>query len=173
MVNLQSDAARTYIELLPNRSASWKQMMALISVVAVISLGIAVFWVVQGAWVVMPFTLLELSLLLWVVFRVSSDSSIREVVTISDDVVKVEKGRRAPEQCWDFSRKETSVEIVNARHSLSPPQVKIKSAEQKVIIGEKLNIADVNKLIACLKSAHIPLSRVGDTHIHAIDGFDL
>jgi len=173
MIIRTQDNKTSLFQLLPNSSLSWQQTKYVIGAVACISFAIALFWSLNGAWLVLPFAGLEVSLFSYVCYRVCLNSYQQERLSISDSAIKVEWGKDAPKQRWTFSRRNCEWVVIRPRHSLSPHQIKLKADKQFLPIGAKLNKDDIDQLIKYLESSNIPLRFTGETVRHAIEGFDI
>jgi uncharacterized membrane protein len=98
------------IVLQPNNSMSKRQSWTLLATLAVAMGTIAAFFAGMGAWLVFPFAGAEWLLLAYCFNRVLRKLAIREVITITDDSIVVERGRRRPEQVHQLHRHWTVVE---------------------------------------------------------------
>ncbi len=98
------------IVLHPNASMSRRQASALLAVMAMAMGTIAAFFAGMGAWLVLPFAGAEWLLLAYCFNRVLGKLTIREVITITDDAIVVERGRGRPEQVHQLHRHWTAVE---------------------------------------------------------------
>jgi len=98
------DAGEKTIILSPNGSLSLRQSIALLAFCALLMGSIAGVFAVLGAWLVLPFSGLEWLLLAYCLHVSRKRSAEREVITITDAVVRVEKGRKAPTQTYKFQR---------------------------------------------------------------------
>jgi uncharacterized membrane protein len=99
----QGDSCRRLV-VGPNASLTGTQAALFMLWMCVLSFGIASLFAWRGYWMVLPFAGLEMLALgagLWWSLR---GNAYREVITIGNDRLLVEAGRRRPEQRWDFPR---------------------------------------------------------------------
>lgn len=105
MVNRQNqgDVPKRLV-IQPNASLTRGWAVAFMLFMCTVSFGVAGVLALLGYWVVLPFSALNMLALaagLWWSMR---DNAYREVISIDDDRVRVETGRGAPEQTWEFQR---------------------------------------------------------------------
>lgn len=139
--------SRHVVEVRPNCSLSWRGAVALYLWVCAISLSIALVFAWQGYWPVLPFAGLELAVLggaLWVSMR---RGDYREVITIHDNHVIVEKGTKRQRQRIEFSLHWARVNLRSAHASSHSSRLAIGSHGRSCEIGhcltesEKLGLA--------------------------------
>lgn len=92
------------IVLKPNGSLGPRQGYALLAFCAVLMGTIGAVFAALGAWLVLPFSGLEWLLLAYCLLLSQRRSAEREVITITDTLVLVEKQRRSPSQTYTFQR---------------------------------------------------------------------
>lgn len=90
--------------LRPNASLSRSQMRILLFFMALIMGTIAAVSVYAGGWLVLPFSGFEWLFLAYCFHLGFKRGAIREVITITENTVQIEKGRDKPEQSWHFQR---------------------------------------------------------------------
>lgn len=95
---------RNTIVLRPNASMSRAQGRLLLAFAALLMGGVAWVAVSAGGWLVAPFSGVEWLLLAYCLHLSFRSNALREVITITDATVKVEKGRDRPEQTYSFQR---------------------------------------------------------------------
>lgn len=127
----------------------------------------------MGAWVILPFAGLEAGLLFYLTYRVCLETYHQEVLYISDTAIEMEYGKDFPKKRWSFDRAQSEVEVINPHHSLSPPEILIKSSATDIPVGERLNMSDKEELLDKLVALGIPYRKTGKVSTIAIDGFDL
>lgn len=127
----------------PNRSSSWRQSMMFLAAIAVPLLLISVVLAAKGFWPILPFAGLELAGLFACIYVVSHAARRCEVVSISESLVRVEKGRErgrcpgkgGPEQCVDFARGWVRVELVSSRDRWYPRRLWIGASGRRIEVG--------------------------------------
>ncbi len=102
MVDIQCSANQCQycFVLRPNRSMSWRGTLVFFFSLLLLSGCIAVGLTVLGFWLVLPFAGLEMLALGSGLYVVACRCYECEVISISDDSIRIEKGRRYPRQRW-------------------------------------------------------------------------
>lgn len=142
MVKAHSSDDITRIELSPNKSATWKEVKILISVVSAIVLAIALAWSFMGAWLILPFAGLEVGLLAILMYRVSLYCHSRQVVTISPRSITFECGIKQPFFRWQFTRTSAHVSVLEADSEFDRPRMILTDDTISIQLGEFLNQQD-------------------------------
>jgi uncharacterized membrane protein len=163
MVELSNDNPQTTtIRLTPNRSASWVDtkylMMAMIFFVMVI----AIAWAFVGAWVILPFAGLEVGLLVFIMYRVSTATYKAEMITISDNAVTFVRGRIPLKKLREehhLSRNRLHVEVIETENNWRLPNIRLVTPEVTVNVGDFLNLPDREKLAEHLRDTGLPNCR--------------
>jgi uncharacterized membrane protein len=99
-----ADTGDKTIVLRPNGALSRRQAWALLVFCGLLMGAAAGFTAALGAWLVLPFSGLEWLLLAYCLHLSLRQSQEREVITITDALVSVEKGRECPLQTYTFQR---------------------------------------------------------------------
>lgn len=94
---IQADSRNGHLLIRPQRSFSWRQNMLFLALVGGIYLATSVLLTVQGFWPVIPWAILDLALLFTCLYLIARAGSRREVIYLSDEEVRVERGRRKAE----------------------------------------------------------------------------
>lgn len=142
MVIREETAAGTVVTLLPNRSMSWEETRLFLYLICGTTLAIGVFWAFAGLWAILPFSGLEAALVAWVMYRVSRNTYRRQVVTLSNEHVLVQTGFRFPRRSWTLPRAEAHLTVTEAKHPLTPATLVIGDREQRIELGDFLNMED-------------------------------
>lgn len=130
----------------PNYSLSWRGTVAFFLGISTVSLTIAVLFTVAGAWPVLPFAGLELAALGAALYVVVLRARNREVISIYGDTVEVQRGRKAPEKTWRFSRHWVQVVLESPRQKGYPNKLFLRANGRSLEIGECLNDAEKLRL---------------------------
>jgi len=113
---------------------------------------ISVVFALHGFWPVLPFAGLELLALGTAFYSCILRSQRREVVTIDADVLRVEKGRRYAEECWECPSFWARVLLEKSSIAWYPSRLLIAYQGRRVEIGrllsdeERAGLADTLKL---------------------------
>ena len=88
--------------LSPNCSISWRELVAFYLLTCVVALAVGLFFTLQGLWLVLPFSGLEMLALGIGLYVTSRKVYRREVITLDPHCMRVEKGVRKVHQSWEF-----------------------------------------------------------------------
>jgi len=124
--------------LRPQRSATWRQNLGLVAAVALLGVPIAVAWTAAGFWPVLPLCGLELGALTLGLYAVSHSLLAREVVTIDDNDILIEAGRRRVERRFRLGRDWAQVLLQPGRRSGYPSRLIVRSGGRAVEFGRFL-----------------------------------
>lgn len=139
------------IVLRSNASISGRQAATVLAALAMAMGAIAVFFAGMGAWLVLPFSGGEWLLLAYC-FRVAlRRSAVREVITITDQVVRVERGWERPETIRQLKRAWVNVEWVRSPVIGHPSHLYLRSHSQRVELGAFLVEAERGELAGKLR----------------------
>lgn len=135
----EADTSNCRFVIRPNRSLSWKGTQVFFACMCAVSFTIATGCALLGAWLVLPFAGLEMLVLGICLYLAACRSASCEVVSVRDDVVEVQKGRRAPQQVCRFQRTWARVNVWRPASGWSPSRLTIRSHGREVEIGAALN----------------------------------
>ncbi len=171
MVTFKETQSGLVISLAPNRSATWAQTMFVIGSIGVISLSIAIFWAFQGAWMILPFAGLEITLLVFLAYKVCAKTYHIQILYLDKEEIRLEWGATYPKRKWLFPRSSTNFIITRPNHSLSPSKIEITHNTSALRLGELLNKADIDQTIKLLRKAGLSMKYKGTTQTIALDNF--
>ena len=133
------------ITLSPNSSLTGIYRIIFLASISFICVGIATVFYFFGAYLILPFAGIEIAILLIAFYLSFKWSSRKELIYISQEVVKIEKGIHKAEYLWEEFRTFTSFQIAkDANKSL---RLSFRSKGDDVIVGDFLNEDDKNILI--------------------------
>lgn len=125
------------VVLRPNTSLSWAEMKAVLAFLSLIIFIIGASFARIGAWLVLPFSGLEV-ILLGIAFYLNGHYSYQyEIITLDQDWIEVIKGRRKC-QPIRLSRSWAKIVLKPPWHHWHPSQLVIRSHGKEVVIGEFL-----------------------------------
>jgi uncharacterized membrane protein len=139
------------IILRPNHSWSWQANVLFLSFLMAVSMIIAFGFLFVGAWVILPFSILEMTVVALCIHHCVKQCKRQEVITISDYEVKVERGIKGPSQIQTFIRTWATWRVHKPRHPWDPVSLAIRSHGQELEIGSFLNRRDKTYLVSQLK----------------------
>lgn len=135
----------------PNHSSSWRANKLALLALAIPSLGAAVGFTALGAWPILPFAGLELIALGSALYYVNWKLEYRQVITLSEDSVRIDKGYYAPRQTWKFDRREASLAVTPEAHPWDGPGMALHDNIDAVPVGEFLNREEALSLLSLLR----------------------
>ena len=146
MVSVEEKSNSNYlITLSPNSSLTGIYRIIFLASISFICVGIATVFYFFGAYLILPFAGIEIAILLIAFYISFKWSSRKELIYISQEVVKIEKGIHKAEYLWEEFRTFTSFQIEkDANKSL---RLSFRSKGDNVIVGDFLNDDDKNILI--------------------------
>ena len=137
----------------PNRAMHWQDLVVVFLIISIITLGIGVFFFINGFPLILPFSGVELLLLGYALYVTSWRATTREVVIIGDNTVAVEKGHKQLEKSYHFSRFWTKVKLEKPAFAWHPSRLLICSQGKQLEIGEFLNEEERRGLATVLVDA--------------------
>jgi len=126
------------ITLKPNKSLSWKSNLLFILVISVTCGAIGLGFYLVGASLILPFAGLEILLVGACVYFVVHRTYKQEVITLTQDTLKIEKGISKPDKVWEYFRVWSYVVVEKPKHPWYPAHILITSKGERVPIGDFL-----------------------------------
>ncbi len=157
MIETRIDDVRSAVQyvLRPNQSWTWKANVWFLGVLCSISLLIAASFALRGYWMILPFSVLELSVLLaclWVCVR---RGYRQEVIVLEPEMVTLQTGQRdAALQQADtrrFERFFTRFHVEPNRHPWRETRVLLRYRDERFEIGSFLSMDEKRELVSALK----------------------
>ncbi|MFO1353035.1 MAG: DUF2244 domain-containing protein [Gammaproteobacteria bacterium] len=125
--------------LRPNQSLSWGETRWVIGGFGMVLAAIGIWFSAQGFWLVLPFAGLELLIVWGALYAVARRCHEREVISISVDLICIEKGWRQPERQWILTRLWARVVLERCPKQWYPSRLLIRSHGRAVEVGRFLN----------------------------------
>ncbi len=145
------DNTRTGVIILrPNHSWSWRANVVFLSILMGVSMAIAFGFLMAGAWVILPFSLIEMTVVALCIHYCVKQCARQEVITISDHEVQIECGVRTPSHRENFQRMWAKFFVKKPKHPWDPPRLTIRSHGKEFEIGSFLNQRDKKDLVSML-----------------------
>jgi uncharacterized membrane protein len=88
--------------LSPNCSISWPELVVFYMVTCLVALAVGLFFSLQGLWLVLPFSGLEMLALGFGLYLTSRKVYRKEVITLDRERTCIEKGVLQIDQSWEF-----------------------------------------------------------------------
>ena len=149
--NINSSTGEGIIILRPNNSASWRFNMAIVTSLAFLAGIISLFFVLQGLWLILPFSGLELVCVYAALFACVNNNIRIEVIIFDKDKVTIERGRRFAESKWEYNRAWSKILVKQPEFRGHMKQIFIRSYGKEQELGAFLNKSDRESLIKNLK----------------------
>ena len=126
------------IELDPNCSLTPESARIFVASVAVLTLGTALVFALQGLWPVLPFAGVEVGVLWWAVRSSLRSGRQREAIVISDEAIVVERRGPACSSRLVFPRHWATVKLRDPLVALHPSRLTIESHGRACEVGRFL-----------------------------------
>lgn len=143
----------TCVVIGPNASLSVKAAWLVMAVMAVVSLGIALLFTLQGFWPILPFAGLELAALGLAFYVSLRRNRYREVIAFDGNRVRVECGMSGDgaRLSIDWPRSSTRVLLEQGIHRNDPTRLCLYNGTRRLILGRCLTDEDREQLAARLR----------------------
>lgn len=148
MVDVKRDmnACQYRFVLRPNRSMSWRGSVVFFCSLLFISGVTAVGLALLGFWLVLPFTGLEMLALGVGLYVVACRTYECEVISITSDAIRIERGRRYPRQQWTLGRVWTKVILERCPKRWYPSRLLLCSHGRAIEVGRFLDEEERQRL---------------------------
>ena len=134
----ENDLEKTFM-VMPNRAMPWQHIMMICLLISGVTISIAFGFFTQGLTLILPFAGLEL-LALGVVLYISAwRSNIKEVVNVTEEKIRIEIGRNAPEKTYELDKAWAKVVLERSWNNWYPSRLLLRSHGRQFEIGKFLN----------------------------------
>jgi uncharacterized membrane protein len=147
------------IVLKPNRSWTWRANTYFVASLMVVSLTVATVFTINGMWVILPFTVLELSVLTACLYYCVRRTHTTEVLTLSQSTLVLERGVNRPTQRFDFDRYFSRFLVEAARHPWYKKRINLRCRNQQLEVGSFLSNEEKDDLISQLRTMILRLDQ--------------
>lgn len=107
-----------------------------------------------GYWPVLPFAGMELALLAYVLHLVQRRGNYREILSVGDDKIVVEKGEKAVQERVEFARHWAAVDVAKVPGPAALSRISISGHGKHCVIGECLTEPErqglARRLVECI-----------------------
>lgn len=148
---IDDDSRTGKIILQPNASWSWRANLWFLYALTGVSFTIALGFLIDGAWIILPYSGLEVSALALAIYLAVRRCHMQEVITVSEHEVRIERGYRQPVEHWQYHRLWSRFLVKKPRHPWRRTVIAIRSHGDELEIGSFLNDPDKRVLIDQLK----------------------
>jgi uncharacterized membrane protein len=119
LIKVVSNSGNVEITLIPNRSLTMAQTQWVVFGVCSFVFVIALFWSMQGAFLVLPFAGLDIILFAYFMFKINQDCMRKQLITIDSQRVLVQSGKIEVEEALTFVRPDTFI-IISEKQDKKP-----------------------------------------------------
>ena len=145
MVSIEKKNKSNYlISLSPNSSLEGIARIIFLASITFVCGGIAIMFYFFGAFMILPFAGIELTILFIAFYLSFRWSSKKEKIYISQEMVKIEKGVNRADYLWEEFRTFTSFQIKKDANEIT--RLSFRSKGEDVFVGDFLNNDDKKKL---------------------------
>lgn len=139
------------IILQPNRSWSWRANVWFIATLMAVSLLVAAGFTSRGFWVILPFTILEMSVLTGCLYYCVRRTHITEVLYFNQHQLIFERGINRPVERFAFERYFTRFLVRPAPHPWRRKRIELKCRNRALEVGGFLGDEEKDQLIRELR----------------------
>ena len=153
MVKIETNSEEnTYrILLRPNQSTDWKSSLIFILIIAFTCLTIGIGFAFAGATMILPFAGLEVIFVAICVYLVMKKTYKQEVITLTKETLKIEKGGGSIDQVWEYFRMWSYVSVERPDHPWYPAHIVVTSKGERVPVGDFLTEDEKEDLVSNLE----------------------
>ena len=144
MVSVEKNKSSYLISLSPNSSLEGFARIIFLASITFVCGGIAIMFYFFGAFMILPFAGIELTILFIAFYLSFKWSSKKEKIYISQEMVKIEKGVNKAEYLWEEFRTFTAFQIKKDANEIL--RLSFRSKGEDVFVGDFLNEDDKQKL---------------------------
>lgn len=130
----------------PDCSLSWRGSVIVFCGISLISLTIALGFLAQGLWMVLPFAGLELLVLGGAFYHCALKLSRCEMISIGGSVIAIQRGRRTRREFVSFPREDAAIELIPPSYRGHPTRLFIGVRQRMIEIGRCLSDEERDRL---------------------------
>lgn len=133
--------------LAPNHSSTWRKTSYFLLLLLALSLTIAFGFTIQGYWMILPFSILEVSVVATCFYFLARRARYREVIEFSTDEVIITSGIKGPERRYHWPRFFTKIMVHAPRYAWYAPTIELRHRNENIEVGSFLNPAEKTALV--------------------------
>ena len=146
-IETNSEECTHSILLRPNQSTDWKSSLLFIFIIAFTCLSIGIGFAFAGAIMILPFAGLEVLFVGYCLYLVMKKTYKQEVITLTTEKLKIEKGEGKINQVWEYYRMWSFVSVERPEHPWYPAHIVVTSKGERVPIGDFLTEDEKEDLV--------------------------
>ena len=139
------------IVLRPNRSWTWRANRYLVYSLLTVSSLIGFVFTLRGLWVVLPFTALEMTVLLGCLYYCVRRAHRQEVLVLSIDELTLQTGHDRLEHVYRYPRFFARFHVDASRHPWYTSRIRLESRGHRHEIGDFLTGDEKRELVRCMR----------------------
>ena len=153
MVKIETNSEESTYRILlrPNQSTDWKSSLIFILIIAFTCLTIGIGFAFAGATMILPFAGLEVIFVGICVYLVMKKTYKQEVITLTKETLKIEKGAGSIDQVWEYFRMWSYVSVERPDHPWYPAHIVVTSKGERVPVGDFLTEDEKEDLVSNLE----------------------
>ena len=146
-IETNSEECTHSILLRPNQSTDWRSSLLFIFIIAFTCLSIGIGFAFAGAIMILPFAGLEVLFVGYCLYLVMKKTYKQEVITLTKEKLKIEKGEGKINQVWEYYRMWSFVSVERPEHPWYPAHIVVTSKGERVPIGDFLTEDEKEDLV--------------------------
>ena len=146
-IETNSEECTHSILLRPNQSTDWKSSLLFIFIIAFTCLSIGIGFAFAGAIMILSFAGLEVLFVGYCLYLVMKKTYKQEVITLTKEKLKIEKGEGKINQVWEYYRMWSFVSVERPEHPWYPAHIVVTSKGERVPIGDFLTEDEKEDLV--------------------------
>lgn len=136
----------------PNTFYHSREYKWLLATLMAITLGIAIRFALLGYWPILPFAVMDISILLGIFIIIRRQSDYLEIVSIDSGKLSIEHLQKDKNQQWRFPLYWTQVKLIKSDNLWYPSKLIIGSHGQWVELGQCMTNEERESLANTLRS---------------------
>ena len=152
MIKTVTNSNSVEITLSPNRSLSTVQTQWVVFGVCSFVFIVALFWSIQGAFLVLPFAGLDIILFAYFMFKINQEGLRKQLITIDSQKVLIQSGKTEIEEALILARSDIYV-VVAEQQDKKTLGLKLSDSKSYCELGSFLTHSDKVETRKALKAA--------------------
>jgi uncharacterized membrane protein len=155
MVTTNTNNNVTTIVLSPNRSTEWKDIKKWLLFISMPAIIVALAWLFVGVWIILPFAVLELSLLTYIMYSVCYRNYRQQIITIEGKNVTFSSGIGKISREYIFTKPDCYLAVTTPKKPIDTLELALKNDLYSIPVGEFLNPEDRAKARRKIRAAGV------------------
>ena len=160
MVEFEQNGNQTRLVLTPNKSMTWETNKKILFGMFIVSMMIGLSFASIGAWVVLPFAGLEISLVGIAMYYVCWKLNFKHIISIESQSLIFQKGVYFPKHEWHWRLDQTQLLKQSSNYRMSAPSLFLKNLNETIEVGDFLNRNEKKVLREHFRSLGVPIIEI-------------